>query len=74
MGLPWTAFYEVTRPAHRPGPQTSCNRIAQSGAGEAASAPVAAVLANAVYDVTGVRLRSVPFTAERVKAALAKTL
>lgn len=44
------------------------------GAGEAASAPVAAVLANAVYDVTGVRLRSVPFTAERVKAALAKTL
>jgi nicotinate dehydrogenase subunit B len=42
------------------------------GAGEAASAPVAAALANAVFDATGVRLRSVPFTAERVKAALAK--
>jgi CO/xanthine dehydrogenase Mo-binding subunit len=41
------------------------------GAGEAASAPVAAALANAVFDATGVRLRSVPFTAERVKAALA---
>src|SRR5262245_23964639 len=31
------------------------------GAGEAATAPVAAALANAVYDATGVRLRSVPF-------------
>ena len=40
------------------------------GAGEAAAAPVAAALANAIFDATGVRLRSVPFTAERVKAAL----
>jgi len=42
-----------------------------NGAGEAACAPVAAVLANAVFDATGVRLRHVPFTAARVKAALA---
>ena len=41
------------------------------GAGEAATAPVAAALANAVFDATGVRLRTVPFTRERVKAALA---
>jgi len=41
------------------------------GAGEAATAPVAAALANAVFDATGVRLRTVPFTQERVKAALA---
>ena len=40
------------------------------GAGEAASTPVAAALANAVFDATGVRLRAVPFRAERVKAAL----
>jgi CO/xanthine dehydrogenase Mo-binding subunit len=40
------------------------------GAGEAAAAPVAAALANAVFDATGVRLRRVPFTPERVKAAL----
>ena len=33
------------------------------GAGEAATAPVAAALANAVFDATGVRLRTVPFTA-----------
>jgi CO/xanthine dehydrogenase Mo-binding subunit len=41
------------------------------GAGEAACAPVAAALANAVFDATGVRLRSIPFTPSRVKAALA---
>jgi CO/xanthine dehydrogenase Mo-binding subunit len=41
------------------------------GAGEAATAPVAAALANAIFDATGVRLRTVPFTSERVKAALA---
>jgi nicotinate dehydrogenase subunit B len=40
------------------------------GAGEAASAPVAAALANAIFDATGVRLRTVPFTLERVKAAM----
>jgi CO/xanthine dehydrogenase Mo-binding subunit len=43
------------------------------GAGEAATAPVAAAVANAVFDATGVRLRTAPFTAERVKAALSRT-
>jgi len=42
------------------------------GAGEASSAPVAAALANAIFDAAGIRLRTVPFTAERVKAAFAK--
>ena len=41
------------------------------GAGEAAAAPVAGALANAIFDATGVRLRIVPFTRERMKAALA---
>jgi nicotinate dehydrogenase subunit B len=41
------------------------------GAGESAAAPVAAALGNAVFDATGVRLREVPFTPARVKAALA---
>jgi nicotinate dehydrogenase subunit B len=39
------------------------------GAGEAACAAVGAALANAVHDATGTRLRTVPFTPERVKAA-----
>jgi CO/xanthine dehydrogenase Mo-binding subunit len=42
------------------------------GAGEAASTPVPAALANAVFDATGARLREVPFRPERVKAALAR--
>jgi CO/xanthine dehydrogenase Mo-binding subunit len=40
------------------------------GAGEAACTPVAAALANAVFDATGARLRRVPFTPQRVKSAL----
>jgi CO/xanthine dehydrogenase Mo-binding subunit len=40
------------------------------GAGEAATAPVAAALANAVFDATGVRLRTAPFTRARVRAAM----
>jgi len=38
------------------------------GAGEAAATPVPAALANAVFDATGIRLRTVPFTPERVKS------
>jgi CO/xanthine dehydrogenase Mo-binding subunit len=42
------------------------------GAGEAASAPVPAALANAVFDATGARLRTVPMTPARVREALAE--
>jgi nicotinate dehydrogenase subunit B len=41
------------------------------GAGEASSTPVPAALANAVFDAIGARLTTVPFTRERVRAALA---
>jgi nicotinate dehydrogenase subunit B len=41
------------------------------GAGEASATPVPAALANAVFDAAGIRLRTVPFTRQRVKAALA---
>jgi CO/xanthine dehydrogenase Mo-binding subunit len=40
------------------------------GAGEAAAAPVAGALANAIFDATGVRMRRAPFTAARMKAAM----
>jgi CO/xanthine dehydrogenase Mo-binding subunit len=42
-----------------------------TGAGETAITIVAPALANAVFDATGARLRQVPLTRERVKAALA---
>ena len=40
------------------------------GAGEAATKPTVAAVANAIYDATGVRLRRVPFRGNRVLAAL----
>lgn len=42
-----------------------------TGAGETASAPIAAAIGNAVFDATGARLREVPFTSDRMKRALA---
>jgi CO/xanthine dehydrogenase Mo-binding subunit len=41
------------------------------GAGETAITIVAAAVGNAIFDATGARIREVPFTPERVKAALA---
>jgi len=67
------ASYPVLRFPEAPAVEVALiNRLDQPsyGAGEAASTPVAAALANAVFDATGVRLRAVPFDAERVKAAL----
>jgi CO/xanthine dehydrogenase Mo-binding subunit len=41
-----------------------------SGAAEMAVGTLPAAIGNAIYDATGVRLRQLPFTPERVKAAL----
>jgi len=40
------------------------------GAGEAATSPIPGAIANAIFDATGVRVREVPFTPERVRAAI----
>lgn len=42
-----------------------------AGLGELATGPAPASIGNAIFDATGVRLRQVPFTPARVKAALA---
>ena len=39
------------------------------GAGEPTAAVVSSAISNAIFDATGMRLRSVPFTAEKVKGA-----
>ena len=41
-----------------------------TGAGETAITVIGAAIGNAVFDATGARLRQIPFTPERVKAAL----
>jgi CO/xanthine dehydrogenase Mo-binding subunit len=43
------------------------------GAGEPAAAVVPSAISNAVFDATGVRLRSIPFTPAKVKAAMGST-
>lgn len=43
-------------------------------AGEPTPCAIPAAIGNAVFDATGARLREVPFTPERVKAALARAL
>jgi len=42
-----------------------------TGAGEPSIRPVAAAIANAIFDATGVRIRRVPFSPDRVKQSLA---
>jgi nicotinate dehydrogenase subunit B len=44
---------------------------AATGAGETAITLVPAAIGNAIFDATGIRLREVPFTTERFRAALA---
>jgi nicotinate dehydrogenase subunit B len=44
--------------------------VASSGAGEPSMRPLTAAIANAIFDATGVRIRRVPFTPDRVKQAM----
>ena len=44
--------------------------LRSSGAGEPATAPVAAAIANAFFDATGKRIRTMPMKPARVRAVL----
>jgi CO/xanthine dehydrogenase Mo-binding subunit len=44
--------------------------LPSTGSGEPVNAPVAAAVANAFFDATGVRIRVAPMTPARVRAAL----
>jgi nicotinate dehydrogenase subunit B len=58
-GVPDVAIDLIDRPNEKPW-----------GAGEPTAAVVPAAIANAIYDATGTRLRSVPFTPAKVLSAL----
>ena len=44
--------------------------LAPTGSGEPSQAPIAAAIANAFFDATGVRIREAPMTPGRVRAVL----
>ncbi len=72
--IDWRTYHSLTLGADVPTIDTVLiNRpdAAAMGAGETAITLVAAALGNAIFDATGARIRQVPFTPERVKAALA---
>ncbi len=57
--VPEIAIELIDRPSEKPW-----------GAGEPSAAVIPSAIANAVFDATGVRLRSVPYTPAKVKAAM----
>src|SRR5215468_5493736 len=70
--LDWASYPIITFPDV---PEVTIELINQPnappwGAGEPSAAVVPSAISNAVFDATGVRLRSIPFTPEKVKAAL----
>jgi nicotinate dehydrogenase subunit B len=52
----------------------NCPELPSAGAGESSIRPVAAALANAVFDATGVRLRRAPLTPARLRPTQASLL
>ena len=63
ISVDWASYPVLTFPEAPAVEVALINRPDQPsyGAGEAAATPVAAALGNAIFDATGVRLRSVPF-------------
>jgi len=69
----WRTFHSL--PLGFEIPKIECTLINRpdeeaTGAGETTITVMAAAIANAVFDATGVRIREIPLTPERVKAAL----
>lgn len=71
--IDWRTYRSLTLGAEMPAVESVLiNRPDHEamGAGETTITLTAAAIGNAVFDATGARLREVPFTADRVKAAL----
>jgi CO/xanthine dehydrogenase Mo-binding subunit len=69
----WATYRSLTLGAEMPIVESvlvSHPEAEAAGAGETAITIVAAAVGNAIFDATGVRIREVPFTQDRVRAAL----
>ena len=66
--------YEIPRFSWVPKIETGLveSKAASQGGGEPAIIVLGAVIANAIYDATGVRVLQLPMTPERIKEALRK--
>jgi CO/xanthine dehydrogenase Mo-binding subunit len=72
--IDWRTYHSLTLGDDMPSVESVLvdrHDVEATGAGETAITVIAAAIGNAIFDATGVRLRQVPFTPERVKAALA---
>jgi len=69
--LDWASYPIITFPAVPEVVMELIDRPSEKpwGAGEPSAAVIPSAISNAVFDATGVRLRSVPFTPVKVKAA-----
>ncbi len=71
--IDWRTFHSLTLGAAMPSIESvliNNTKAEATGAGETAITIVAAAIGNAIFDATGARVREIPFTPERVKAAL----
>jgi len=71
--IDWRTFHSLTLGAAMPSIESvliNNTKAEATGAGETAITIVAAAIGNAIFDATGARVRKIPFTPERVKAAL----
>jgi nicotinate dehydrogenase subunit B len=73
--IDWRTYHSLTLGFDVPAIESvliNRTNVEATGAGETAITIVAPAIGNAIFDATGVRIRQVPFTAERVKGALSR--
>src|SRR5262249_19251808 len=69
--IDWRTYHSLTMGDDVPSVESVLvdrHDVEATGAGETAITVVAAAIGNAIFDATGVRLRQIPFTPQRVKA------
>ena len=73
--IDWRTYHSLTLGDDMPSVESVLidrHDVEATGAGETAITVIAAAIGNAIFDATGVRIRQIPFTRERVKASLAR--